>query len=702
MFFYDGVTLLGAGTLNGSYQASFTTTLLSGGSHTIAAIYPGDTNNGAGHSNSLAQTVNDSRTATTTTLARTSGASPSAFGASLAFTATVTGASPTGNVAFYDDSTLLGTIALNGSTQATLTTSGLAVGYRPITASYLGNATNAPSTTATSLFQTVSPPAGNGKLKVFILAGQSNMQGKGRVELGRDPNNYNNTNFVGGLGTLRNMLNKNPKRYGYLADSRSIANTANTTVPGWRTLPNVWVSYFTSGANASATQARKGYLDADFGNGAGQGQIGPEYSFGLVAGSQLSDPVLIIKTAWGGNSLAWNFRPPSSGTTTLTNINAMRDAYNFMVADVRFILNNLGTELTNFSYNPANGYEIVGFGWHQGWNDRISAGATAEYEANMTNLIKDIRTEFGVPNLPFVIGTTSMANVDSSSQALQLVAAQTAVANRSEFAGTVTTIDTKLYDYGTDASPSSEGYHWNWNAESYFNIGEKMGQAMMGLLAVQSSAKDILTFALPGQTAPTISGNTISVTVPTGTVVTSLVPTFTVSPLATATPVTGVARNFTAPQTYTVIAQNLTTKTYTVTVTMSSSPYADWASNPAQGLTAGVNDGPLQDPDFDGISNLLEFALNSNPTVSSQSALPTFTKSPSTWVFAYNRSVASRPSTTTQIVEYGSNLTGWTPITIPLNSSGNVTITNQGVTDRVEVTLPALGASGFARLKVSQ
>lgn len=702
VFFYDGVTLLGAGTLNGSYQASFTTTLLSGGSHTIAAIYPGDTNNGAGHSNSLAQTVNDSRTATTTTLARTSGASPSAFGASLAFTATVTGASPTGNVAFYDDSTLLGTIALNGSTQATLTTSGLAVGYRPITASYLGNATNAPSTTDTSLFQTVSPPAGNGKLKVFILAGQSNMQGKGRVELGRDPNNYNNTNFVGGLGTLRNMLNKNPKRYGYLADSRSIANTANTTVPGWRTLPNVWVSYFTSGANASATQARKGYLDADFGNGAGQGQIGPEYSFGLVAGSQLSDPVLIIKTAWGGNSLAWNFRPPSSGTTTLTNINTMRDAYNFMVADVRFILNNLGTELTNFSYNPANGYEIVGFGWHQGWNDRISAGATAEYEANMTNLIKDIRTEFGVPNLPFVIGTTSMANVDSSSQALQLVAAQTAVANRSEFAGTVTTIDTKLYDYGTDASPSSEGYHWNWNAESYFNIGEKMGQAMMGLLAVQSSAKDILTFALPGQTAPTISGNTISVTVPTGTVVTSLVPTFTVSPLATATPVTGVARNFTAPQTYTVIAQNLTTKTYTVTVTMSSSPYADWASNPAQGLTAGVNDGPLQDPDFDGISNLLEFALNSNPTVSSQSALPTFTKSPSTWVFAYNRSVASRPSTTTQIVEYGSNLTGWTPITIPLNSSGNVTITNQGVTDRVEVTLPALGASGFARLKVSQ
>ena len=702
VFFYDGVNLIGAGTLNGSYQASFITTLLASGSHTIAAIYPGDTNNGSGYSNSLAQTVNDSRTATTTTLARTSGVSPSAFGASLAFTATVTGASPTGNVAFYDDSTLLGTIALNGSAQATLTTSGLAVGFRPITASYLGNTTNAPSTTATGLFQTVSPPAGNGKLKVFILAGQSNMQGKGRVELGRDPNNYSNTNLVGGLGSLRNMLNKNPNKYGYLSDTSSIANTANTTVPGWRTLPNVWVSYFTSGANASASQARKGYLDADFGNGASSGQIGPEYGFGLVAGSQLSDPVLIIKTAWGGNSLAWNFRPPSSGTTTLTNINTMRDAYNFMVADVRFILNNLGTELTNFSYNPANGYEIAGFGWHQGWNDRVSAGATAEYEANMTNLITDLRVEFGVPNMPVVIGTTSMANVDNDSRGLQLVAAQKAVALKPQFAGTVATIDTKAYDYGTDASPSSEGYHWNWNAESYFNIGEKMGQAMMNLLAAQSSAKDILTFSIPGQTASTISGNSINVTVPSGTDITTLVPALTLSPLASATPVSGVARNFTAPQTYTVTAQNLTTKSYIVTMTVSISPYNDWASNPAQGLTAGVNDGLTNDPDFDGINNQLEFVLGGAPMTASQAPLPTLAKSFGSWTFAYNRSVASRPPATTQTVEYGDDLSGWTPVAIPLSSAGNVTITPQGLTDRVEVTLPALGVKGFVRLKVSQ
>jgi hypothetical protein len=383
----------------------------------------------------------------------------------------------------------------------------------------------------------------------------------------------------------------------------------------------------------------------------------------------------------------------------------MRDAYNFMVADVRYILNNLGTELTNFSYNPANGYEIVGFGWHQGWNDRGSAGAVAEYEANMANLIKDLRTEFGVPNLPFVIGTTSMSNVDSDSLGLQLVAAQKAVANPTlhpEFAGTVATIDTKAYDYGTDASPSSEGYHWNWNAESYFNIGEKMGQAMVGLLSSQSSAKDILTFTVPSQTASAISGSTISVTVPAGTDLASLVPAFTLSPLATATPVSGVARDFTSPQTYTVTGQNLSTKTYTVTVSVSSSPYADWASNPAQGLTSGVNDSPTDDPDHDGVTNLLEFALHGQPMVSSQSVLPALTKSAGSWVFAYDRNVASRPPATTQIVEYGDNLSGWTQVTIPLGSATNVTITPQGETDHVEVSLPLLGTKGFVRLRVTQ
>ena len=205
------------------------------------------------------------------------------------------------------------------------------------------------------LWQTVTPPAGNGKLKVFILAGQSNMQGKGSVEAGRDPNNYHKT-IPGGLGSLRHMLNVDSNKLGYLVDANRLSNT---TVPGWRTMTNVWVSYFTSTTWPCAmTEARKGYLDADFGDLSSQGRIGPEYGFGLVVGSQLGDPLLIIKTAWGGTSLAREWRPPSSGGT-------VGPCYTSMVAIVHGTLARLSTELTNFNYN-GGGYEIAGFGWHQG------------------------------------------------------------------------------------------------------------------------------------------------------------------------------------------------------------------------------------------------------------------------------------------------------------------------------------------------
>ena len=63
--------------------------------------------------------------------------------------------------------------------------------------------------------------------------------------------------------------------------------------------------------------------------------------------------------------------------------------------------------------------------------------------------------------------------------------------------------------------------------------------------------------------------HTISVTVPSGTVVTSLAPTYTVTPGATSTPASGVARDFSAPRTYSVTSEDLaTTQVYTVTVTV--------------------------------------------------------------------------------------------------------------------------------------
>ena len=691
VLFYDGITQLGAGTLNASHQATFSTSLLAGGSHSITAVYPGDSNNGPGYSNALTQTVADARSTTTTSLARTAGSNPSAFTGTVTFTATVTGSVPTGLVAFYDSSILLGTATLNGSAQAVLTTGGLAVGWRALTAAYLGDSVNAPSATPSTLFQTVSPPPGNGKWKVFILAGQSNMQGKASVETGRDPNNYAGS-IAGGLGSLRNMLNKNVNRYGYLSDP---ANPVGGN-PGWLTRSDVSVTYW---SDPGAGENRRGNLDPYFGNNGEGTYMGPEYAFGLVVGSQMADQVVLIKYAFGGRSLAGDFRPPGAVAARGGSVGPY---YTGMVSRVNQVLGNLSTYFPSYT---GGGYEITGFAWHQGWNDRVTAAYANEYEANLANLIQDLRTDLNAPNLPVSIGSTGMANVDLDANGLTVIAAQAAVANsvlHPEFTGTVATVDTRPFDFGNAAGGSDEGYHWNRNAESYFNIGEKMGEAIMSLLGSQSTAKDILAFAVPGQTSSTISGTNISITVPAGSDISALVPTFTLSPLATATPVTGTSRNFTAPQTYTVTAQNLTTKTYTVTVAVSTSPYADWAANPAQGLTAGVNDGPLADPDHDGITNLMEFVLGSAPMVSSQSKLPTLKAANGQWLFEYDRNRASLPPVTTQIVQYSSDMKNWNDVPVTANSFGAVTVAPGSTFDHVAVTIPSSNPQTFVRLKVAQ
>ncbi len=177
---------------------------------------------------------------TTTTLVRTGGNSSSKAGEAVTFTATVTGKAPTGSVTFYDGTTALGSSTLKG-TKAAFTTRKLAAGWRHISARYAGNAANQPSTSTQVFSQTVNPPAGNGKPKVFILAGQSNMVGYGSVEHGRDPNNLTGASIPGGLGSLRHMLNANSNKYAYLADpDHPIAGGS----PGRITRPDVWITYY--------------------------------------------------------------------------------------------------------------------------------------------------------------------------------------------------------------------------------------------------------------------------------------------------------------------------------------------------------------------------------------------------------------------------------------------------------------------------
>src|SRR5437016_14236730 len=156
--FLDGTTTLGTGTVSGGI-ATFATSTLAVGSHSITASYGGDTNFTGSTSAVLTQTVN--KASTTTTVA--SSANPSVFGQSVTFTATVApvapgAGSPSGTVTFLDGTTTLGTGTLSAGT-ATFTTSTLAVGSHPITASYGGDANFSGSSSAV-LTQTVNPVTG--------------------------------------------------------------------------------------------------------------------------------------------------------------------------------------------------------------------------------------------------------------------------------------------------------------------------------------------------------------------------------------------------------------------------------------------------------------------------------------------------------------------------------------------------------------
>jgi outer membrane autotransporter protein len=108
-------------------------------------------------------------TVASSTVALASSLNPSEAGQAVTFTATVTGATPTGTVTFKDGATVLNTVALSGGV-ATLTTSSLTTGSHSITAEYGGDANNGPSASA-ALIQTVDTPADSLKLRSMQVLG---------------------------------------------------------------------------------------------------------------------------------------------------------------------------------------------------------------------------------------------------------------------------------------------------------------------------------------------------------------------------------------------------------------------------------------------------------------------------------------------------------------------------------------------------
>jgi hypothetical protein len=143
--FNDGATTICSTVTLNSSSAPCPTSTLSAGSHSITAVYGGDTNNATSTSNTLTQEVNQ---ATSSTILG-SAPNPSILGQSVTFTATVTGQSPTGTVTFNEGATPLCSAVTLSSGSASCPTSILSVGSHSITAVYGGDTNNATSTSNT-------------------------------------------------------------------------------------------------------------------------------------------------------------------------------------------------------------------------------------------------------------------------------------------------------------------------------------------------------------------------------------------------------------------------------------------------------------------------------------------------------------------------------------------------------------------------
>jgi len=280
---------------------------------------------------------------------------------------------------------------------------------------------------------TYAKQAGKSPVKVFVLVGQSNMEGKGSIihlkQLASDP--------------------ATQATYKHLID-----NTGQ-----WVVRDDVWVEF----------NGQKGNLSVGYGRP--NDRFGPELQLGNVLGDAFEEQVLLIKIAWGGRSLAVDFRPPSSG-------GEVGASYKQIFLHLRDVLKNLKTYFPGYD---GKGYEIAGFVWFQGWNDRVNQSFNDEYEQNLANLIRDVRKELGIKDLPFVIGETGQGGVqEQHPRALSLMRAQSAVAACDEFKDNVRFVETKVF-YKSEPQYDG-GYHFFGNAENFFNIGNAMGKALLELL----------------------------------------------------------------------------------------------------------------------------------------------------------------------------------------------------------------------------
>lgn len=344
-------------------------------------------------------------------------------------------------------------------------------------------------------------------VKVFILSGQSNMEGKG-----------NPTH----LDTYKNDPLIKP----------SYASLKNGGE--WSIRDDVWITYPTKSSGP-----KHGALTVGYGT-KGEDSIGPEFGFGHVVGDAITDPVLLIKIAWGGKSIHKPFRPPGALPSDDEIKQMVSDANSkfemqmksyeekqkagkktrkpnpppsFNELKMQFgenyrqLIARTKEELTTFEkkFPELEGHtpEIAGFVWHQGFNDKIRAEYRetkyADYTKWLAQFIRDVRKDLNVSRMPFIIGELSTGGIPNRGD-FQLAQANTA--KLTEFEGNVVFVptaefyDTQAHDLylkgfwkGTDEQKlqwqsvgNDRPYHYLGSGKTYYLKGRAFGDAVLELL----------------------------------------------------------------------------------------------------------------------------------------------------------------------------------------------------------------------------
>lgn len=337
---------------------------------------------------------------------------------------------------------------------------------------------------ATAMFVTVIQAEEAKTVKVFILAGQSNMEGKA-------PN---------ALLEHQAIDAKTKDQFAHLRKDDQ-----------WIVRDDVFIKFLD----------RKGKLTIGYGS---PDRTGAELEFGNAMGNHFDEPVLLIKAAWGGHSLVKLFRSPSAGLPseevlqkelaqaqdrvkkdneknkkdnplpTMEDIKApYGSSYRNMLAEVKDVSENFQTM---FPELQGKKLEIAGFVWFQGWNDQY--GGENEYASNMQHFINDVRKDLNVPQLPFVIAVMGQNGSKPAKGAmLTIQEAQLGMNDIPAFKGNVLAIRTdvlvdkaaeELYPMWKERfeewklTGGDHGYHYLGSAIWFNRIGKAMGEAMLTLL----------------------------------------------------------------------------------------------------------------------------------------------------------------------------------------------------------------------------